>query len=197
MRATQYHENAAFVQLNRDTTNNDPNSDGGLFLSSNAGQLYWNLSSTVRVTLGFNPMIELGAVPYGNEWTHLAIQITAGTPYQAGTQVVSAWRDGQPITAFYKGYTTSPPSQKGPLQTGLTWEGKGGFTNINSFTMGAPLRASIGTSTGFNSSVGYPFVDIQVDDIQIRSDAPYTDLQPFTPGPVTWGGNVTQMVTGI
>jgi len=192
MRATQYHAYAAFVQL-----------DTWLYLTSYAGNLYWNLTDTTRVSSGFAPMIELGATPYGNEWTHLAIQITAGTPANlpttAGTKLVSAWRDGVPITAFYGGYSAGNVNQgRGPLQTGLTWWGKGSWGSITNFVMGAPLRYGTGGGApGFNNSIGVPFVDIQVDDIQIRQDTPYTDLQSFTPQPVVWGGNVTQMVTGI
>lgn len=208
MRALQSHPQAVFVQLNRD---DNIGNESGLCLSSYEGNLYWNLGDSVRPSAsGFNPMIELGPTPVGDYWTHFAIQISAGTPANLpsdpGTQVVSVWRDGQPITAFYSGYAADPPNQRGVLQTGLTWEGKGNFANINRFSIGAPLQSRSwmlningvsGPPQGINSSIGFPFVEIQVDDIQIRNDNPYTDLQPFTPQPVTWGGNVTQMVTGI
>ena len=54
-----------------------------------------------------------------------------------------------------------------------------------------------GLPNGFNDTAGKPRLDVVFDDIVVRQDAPYTNLQAFTPTPMSWGGNVTQLVTGI
>jgi hypothetical protein len=154
----------------------------GLYLNAYNGNLYWGGSIQVfEVGGGLKSHIALGAQQVGI-WTHYAVQITAGTTGSSGTQVVSAWRNGVPITEFRLGYPSST------LQTGSTWFGKNYFTRIQGWQWGAPLPSNVPASD---------FTDFNVDDLQVRIDAPYTNLQSFTPEPVTWGGNVTQMVTGI
>jgi hypothetical protein len=155
---------------------------GGLYLNFYNGNLYWSGKQQVyEVGGGLAPRIELGAQQVGT-WTQYAVQITAGTTGPGGTQVVSAWKNGVPLTSFYSGYPSNT------LQTGSNWDGKYYFTRVQGWTWGAPypLQYNVGQQP-----------DFLVDDIQVRIDAPYTNLQSFTPQPVTWGGNVTQMVTGI
>lgn len=157
---------------------------GAMFLNYYNGNLYW---SDDQLVFPGNPgsalitRIDLGAQQVG-AWTHYALQISAGTTGPSGTQVVSAWRNGTPLTNFWLG--TNPNT----LQTGSNWNGKYSITRITGWQWGAPFPA-VSQAAGLG--------DFFVDDIVVRTDAPYTNLQSFTPEPITWGGNVTQMVTGI
>jgi len=187
---------AFWLYLNKTHTGNtalgyvsSPNGLGdGLYLNAYNGNLYWSGDRQIHTpggaAGGLATRIELGAQQVG-AWTHYALQITAGVPgagSDGGTQVVSAWRNGVPITEFRLGFPSNT------LQTGLQWTGKNYFSRVQGWQWGAPLPSNVPASD---------FVDFNVDDLQVRIDAPYTNLQSFTPGPVTWGGNVTQMVTGI
>jgi len=144
--------------------------------------------------------IQLGANPTVGEWTHFALQISAGTTGPSGTQVVSAWRNGVPITEFYTqgGAGGGGPPPFGTLQTGTTWNGKGTFDMIQGWKFGANFGAPIINNqiNGINGTTK-PWLDITVDDIVVRGDAPYTNLVAFTPTAGSWGGNVRQLVTGI
>jgi hypothetical protein len=165
-----------------------PNGLGnGMYLNYYNGNLYWTgeilaYVSGVGPGVGLTTRIELGAQPVG-AWVHYALQISAGTTGPGGTQVVSAWRNGVPVTEFRTG------QPQNTLQTGSTWNGKNYIDRVQGWTWGAPYPQ--GPVTAEN------LLDFYVDDIVVRTDAPYTNLQSFTPEPITWGGNVTQMVTGI
>jgi hypothetical protein len=155
----------------------------GMYLNNYGGNLYWSGGIQVfEVGGGLRTRIDLGAQQVG-AWTHYALQISAGSPGQYGTQVVSAWRNGVPLTGFWLG--TYPTST---AQTGSTWSGRNQFSRVQGWQWGAPFPSGVPASE---------LPDFFVDDIQVRIDAPYTNLQSFVPQPVTWGGNVTQMVTGI
>jgi hypothetical protein len=147
----------------------------GLYLIPYNGQLYWSVNGTVWNGSNLTTRIELGAHPAVGVWTQYSLQITPGATF-----VVSAWRNGVPLTGFYQDSST--------LQTGSTWAGRSSFSRIEGWQWGAPYPSQY--------NIGQD-PDFYVDDIQVRTDAPYTDLQSFTPQPVVWGGNVTQMVTGI
>jgi len=173
---------------------------GSMYLHSYDNNMYWSNELQIYqpaqpgIPAFFLTRIALGPNPAVDTWTHFALQISAGTPGFGGTQVVSVWRNGVPITEFRQG-----GSGTDNLQTGNTWQGKTDFKRINGFKFGAnvPVALLSGFPGGFNDAIGRPAIDILVDDIVVRSDAPYTNLAAFTPAPVSWGGNVTQMVTGI
>jgi hypothetical protein len=80
----------------------------------------------------------------------------------------------------------------------VTWEGKSYLQAISGFTVGAPLGGPepLTGSNGF-SEPNNPWLDIVVDDIVIDRVARQTDLVAFTPVAGTWGGTVSQLVTGI
>jgi hypothetical protein len=155
---------------------------GGMFLNAYAGNLYWSDTIDVREAAAppgaLKTRIDLGPQPRG-EWVHYALQTTGS----GGAQVVSAWKNGVPLTGFWLG--TYPTNT---LQTGSNWAGRSSITRITGWQWGAPYPSQ---------ATQDDLVDFYVDDIVVRIDAPYTNLQSFTPEPITWGGNVTQMVTGI
>lgn len=158
-----------------------------------------NWTDGTHTFAGWDARIILGDNPTVGTWNHYAFQISAGTTGSSGTQVISAWVNGVPITEFYGRCYYGLPT--GLLQTGSNSTLKSfGFQNILGFKFGAPnpppKRTGLAVQ-GFNDSIGNPRLDVVFDDLVVRQDNPYTNLTSFTPVPMAWGGNVTQLVTGI
>ena len=169
-------------------------------------RLYWHHGTSTNIYVWntapspsfFDHHVDLGPVPTVSQWNHFAVQISTGTTGSSGTQVVSFWKNGQPITAIY-GYVNNVLT----LQNGTNWAGKGGFDTMKGFVAGSPLRPpqsqSGATSTeGRNESLEQVWPDVNLDDIYMTNQAIRADQASFTPEPLSYvAPPATMLVTGV
>ena len=140
--------------------------------------------------------INLGPAPLVGEWTHIAVQVSNGTPGLEGNQVVSAWRNGVPLTQFF-GINNN-------LENGSNWYGRLDFEYIKDFVIGAPLPPTVNISSpetiavGLAPDKGQVFCDITVDDVYMTTQAIRNNLEPFTPVAQSWiSPPAAMLLTGV
>lgn len=130
--------------------------------------------------------------PQINTWYHVAIQRTNNA-----VPTWSCWVDGIPQTKFIYADSTRAYSV-----TGSNWQEPTSTLNLprrfSKFTFGAPLMPMRkGDNIGFNFNYNQSRLDAIIDDIVVTNSTLYTNLEPFTPVPMTYSGNVRQLWTGI
>lgn len=161
----------------------------------------------------FRERIALGSNPPVGVWTHIAIQISAGIPATVlqgsfsnpsipsdGTQVVSVWRDGVPITQFFGRRNTG--------FNGLTWPGKINFNALGrdkttnqlnedpGFAFAGPITTWREDPIDGSQSFGQR-PNIIIDDVYLAGEAIRNDLEPFTPVAKTFDSTALGLLTGV